>query len=86
MTRKKDLSNGEPKSSTRSSAKTLKGTAPKAKARKASPLLPDVRDHRAISNEEIARRAYTLWEARGKPFGSADEDWHRATEQLRSGE
>ena len=36
-----------------------------------------------ISNEEIALRAYFLWEGRGKPLGSPEEDWFRATEELR---
>jgi hypothetical protein len=38
---------------------------------------PDV-----MSDEEIARRAYALWESRGRPYGSPDEDWHKAKEQL----
>jgi hypothetical protein len=33
--------------------------------------------------EEIARRAYQLWEERGHPHGSPDEDWHRAEQELR---
>ena len=36
------------------------------------------------SFEEIARRAYELWEERGKPHGSDEEDWHRAEHQLRN--
>ena len=30
------------------------------------------------SREAIAERAYQLWEERGKPQGSPEEDWHRA--------
>jgi hypothetical protein len=37
-----------------------------------------------ISNDEIALRAYFLWEGRGKPIGSPEEDWFRATEELRA--
>ena len=37
-----------------------------------------------ISNEEIALRAYFLWEGRGKPLGSPEEDWYQATEELRT--
>jgi len=33
--------------------------------------------------EEIALRAHRLWEARGCPIGSPEEDWLRAEEQLR---
>jgi hypothetical protein len=37
------------------------------------------------SHEEIARRAYQLWEERGKPHGSSEEDWHLAEHQLQAG-
>ena len=37
------------------------------------------------SHEEIARRAYQLWEERGWPHGSPEEDWHRAQTELRAG-
>jgi Protein of unknown function (DUF2934) len=32
---------------------------------------------------EIERIAYRLWEERGRPIGSAEEDWFRAERQLR---
>ena len=32
--------------------------------------------------EEIAFRAYVLWEARGRPEGSAEDDWFRAEQEL----
>lgn len=35
-------------------------------------------DHRKV--EELA---YQLWEARGYPAGSPDEDWFRAEQELR---
>jgi hypothetical protein len=37
------------------------------------------------SHEEIALRAYQLWEERGKPHGSHEEDWHLAEHQLQAG-
>ena|SRR5215472_1859317 len=40
---------------------------------------------RQLSHEEIARVAYSLWEARGCQGGSAEEDWRRAEQQLRLG-
>jgi len=57
-------------------------SAPKTKARKA-PVPPE--PALAVSEEEIAQRAYALWESRGKPIGSPEEDWHRATEELLTG-
>jgi hypothetical protein len=33
--------------------------------------------------EEIARLAYAYWEERGRPLGSAEEDWFRAERELR---
>jgi hypothetical protein len=38
----------------------------------------------AFGHTEIAALAYELWQARGCPLGSPDEDWFRAAEELRS--
>jgi hypothetical protein len=32
--------------------------------------------------EEIGALAYQLWQARGCPEGSAEDDWYRAEEEL----
>jgi len=58
---------------------TEKGV-PKTKVRK-TPVPPEPPP--AILEEEIAQRAYALWESRGKPIGSPEEDWQKATEELR---
>lgn len=34
--------------------------------------------------EEIRRRAYELYEQRGRQEGSHEEDWSRAEEEIRS--
>jgi Protein of unknown function (DUF2934) len=34
---------------------------------------------------EIAARAYELWQERGCPIGSAQEDWFKAEHELRGG-
>ena len=39
---------------------------------------------RAPTHEEIARRAYSYWEARGYRGGSPWEDWFRAERELKS--
>lgn len=39
-------------------------------------------DKSGPSKEEIARRAHQLWEERGKPHGSHEEDWYRAEHEL----
>jgi hypothetical protein len=38
----------------------------------------------AVSHEEIARLAYSYWEARGRQGGSAAEDWYRAETELQT--
>jgi len=38
----------------------------------------------AFGHDEIAALAYQLWQARGCPEGSPQEDWFHASEQLRS--
>jgi hypothetical protein len=35
-------------------------------------------------SEDIARLAYTLWQQRGYPVGSAEIDWRDAEQQLSS--
>ena len=36
-------------------------------------------------HEQIEKLAYRLWEERGGPLGSPDDDWFRAEEKLRQG-
>ena len=35
-----------------------------------------------VSEDEIARRAYEIWQARGCPASDGSEDWQAALEQL----
>ena len=37
-----------------------------------------------LGEEDIAALAYEIWQARGCPHGSPDEDWYQAVEILRS--
>ena len=37
-----------------------------------------------IEHEEIARLAYSHWEARGCPYGSPEADWFRAERELQA--
>jgi hypothetical protein len=43
---------------------------------------PEVAAAEGPSREEIARLAYSYWEARGYQGGSAEEDWLRAEQEL----
>src|SRR5579863_6265441 len=36
-----------------------------------------------FSHDELAKLAYELWQARGRPDGSSEEDWFHAAEELR---
>jgi len=38
----------------------------------------------SFGHNDIAALAYELWQARGCPEGSAEEDWFHAAEELRS--
>ena len=40
-------------------------------------------DDPGFGREDVAILAHGLWEARGCPVGSPDDDWFRATQQLR---
>jgi DUF2934 family protein len=35
-----------------------------------------------LSENEVRQRAYSLWEGRGSPIGSPEEDWYLAKKQL----
>lgn len=37
-----------------------------------------------VSTEEIARRAYEIWESRGRPVGDGTQDWDAAVAELTS--
>lgn len=41
-----------------------------------------IAEHPPISDEQIAQRAYELWEARGCPSGDGTEDWEAARAEL----
>lgn len=43
---------------------------------------PAVQSRATISQDEIARLAYSYWESRGFTHGLADEDWIRAEAEL----
>lgn len=61
-------------------------TSPRAeaapRAKKIAPLKADF--DAALHHAEIEREAYFLWEARGYTDGNASQDWHNATEIVRS--
>jgi len=40
--------------------------------------------HAEPDEKDIAALAYALWESRGCPDGSPEEDWFRALDELRS--
>jgi hypothetical protein len=40
---------------------------------------------RAITDEDIARRAYEIYASRGYAAGDANADWYEAERQLRAG-
>jgi hypothetical protein len=37
-----------------------------------------------LNPEEVARLAYSLWEARGSPDGSPERDWFQAEAELKA--
>ncbi|MBI3181571.1 MAG: DUF2934 domain-containing protein [Myxococcales bacterium] len=43
---------------------------------------PYARPEEGPTHEEIARRAYELWQARGRTHGRQEEDWLQAEREL----
>lgn len=50
----------------------------------ATPKSEPVAVQRAVSQEEIARLAYSYWVARGYAAGSPEEDWLRAEQEVKA--
>jgi hypothetical protein len=55
-------------------------TAPPASGRPIGGQMHSTQSH--ISDEEIARRAYEIWQSRGCPPSDGHEDWQAAKEEL----
>ncbi len=55
-------------------SRTRKATAPKHTAAPAQ----------QITSEQIARRAYAIWEQQGRPVGLETQHWFQAEQQLKS--
>lgn len=63
-------------------ASETKSPRPPARTRTLkAPPAPNGNEH-LPTHEEIAAKAYALWESRGKPDGSPQEDWFRARQEL----
>ena len=43
----------------------------------------DPRDYNPMEEKAIAQLAYELWEQRGRPLGSSEQDWDRAVRAIR---
>jgi len=48
-----------------------------------APMRLEPKPRRMPAQEEIARLAYSYWEARGRQSGSPEEDWYRAERELK---
>ena len=49
------------------------------------PIITELAIQRHVSEPDVARLAYALWEQRGCPEGSSEEDWFRAEQELWAG-
>ena len=63
----------------------VRAAATKRRTRKETAVKPPAAPQAPkIAHEEIARRAYFYWKARGCPVGSPEEDWYRAEQELQT--
>jgi len=69
-----------------SATKSAKASAPKSAVQRhrkaAGPVTVVETPVNNARTEDIARLAYSLWEARGGQDGSPEEDWFRAEQEL----
>jgi hypothetical protein len=59
-----------------------RGTARPKSQEQESAALPAISEQIIPVQDDIARLAYALWEARGGTGGSAEEDWLRAEQEI----
>ncbi len=45
---------------------------------------PDARPGQTVDEASVATRAYELWQERGRPIGSDQEDWFKAENELKT--
>jgi Protein of unknown function (DUF2934) len=68
--------------------KTKPAQPPRAAAVAPPPVLKDesseAPDVPRLESEEVARLAYSYWEARGGQGGSPEEDWLRAKQEIQT--
>ena len=87
MSKRKTVESDVPAAEGKPRAATPKPKAPVAMHKRATKktvdtAVPTSEPVRAISSEEISRRAYSYWEARGYQGGTPEEDWFRAEREL----
>jgi hypothetical protein len=59
-----------------------KTSAPETKLQPKGPADPSDMTQQEHDPHKIAQLAYSYWEARGCPQGSAEEDWFRAEQKI----
>ena len=72
-----------PRASTSSIPAATVAASPATGARPAAPEFAPPPRLASPTREQIARLAYSFWEARGRNGGSPEEDWFRAEQELR---
>ena len=68
------LSTAKKSATTRRAVKRIRKTAP--------PVAPAAALDPAAFHEAVARLAYQLWEQKGHPEGSAEQDWRQAEQEM----
>jgi hypothetical protein len=83
--RLKDMTEKQTKEGSKSAkpAKVASRTKTAPAVSKAATPRPRTRSiAKAVSENEVQQKAYSLWESRGRPIGSPEIDWYGAKEQL----
>jgi hypothetical protein len=93
MAVKKESASATPRKSTRSakvkpaadfSDRQMPETASTAQLAAGSARNAVITGNSSIDTDDVRRRAYELYEARGRQDGFHEEDWHRAERELRA--
>jgi phage protein D len=88
-TKKSDKAKSTTKTKSAKQASAKKAAAAKASASKPktarkgkAPANPDAKPVVVVSHDQIARKAYEIWLAKGKPHGQDEQNWLEAKSAL----
>ncbi len=83
--RKKPAAVAKPRTKAKTSARTKNASSPTKRTRSSAKVSSPRQVQSKVSHEQIAKRAFEIWLAKGCPADRDDQNWWEAEADLRSG-